>query len=375
MLDLSKLNEAQAAAVRAGAGPQLVLAGPGTGKTHTLVNRFAFLVDQGVDPRRILTLTFTRKAADEMVDRVRPMLSASPPSGLWVGTFHGLAGRMLRSMAEDAGLTPAFRILDAQQQQRLLVQLGIYWDADNGGELLDIIAAAKDHLLDPESYRQTARARIDREGQHLQWMLAAADAYATYQAALKARNGVDFGDLINHVVALMRQDDAIRQRISRQFDHILVDEFQDVNPAQVELLRLLSATHTNLWVVGDDDQTLYGFRASDVKHILAFPKRYHGTRIHKLQENYRSTGNILAPALALIAHNRRRFAKPLRPTKSAGSRVVVAEHADEAQEAAWTVASVQKLIQAGVPYGEIAVLCRAGHVGSRLQLTDRKSVV
>ena len=115
MLDLSELNEAQAAAVRAGAGPQLVLAGPGTGKTLTLVSRFAFLVDRGVDPRRILTLTFTRKAADEMVDRVTPMLPASTPSGLWVGTFHGLAGRMLRSMAEDAGLTPDFRILDAQR--------------------------------------------------------------------------------------------------------------------------------------------------------------------------------------------------------------------------------------------------------------------
>ena len=372
MLDLSELNEAQAAAVRAGAGPQLVLAGPGTGKTRTLVSRFAFLVDQGVDPRRILTLTFTRKAADEMVDRVKPMLFASTPSGLWVGTFHGLAGRMLRSMAGDAGLTPDFRILDAQRQQRLLIQLGIYWDADNGGELLDIIAAAKDLLLDPESYRRIARDKIEREGKHLRWMLDAADAYATYQTALKAQNGVDFGDLINHVVDLMRRDEDIRQRVSRQFDHILVDEFQDVNPAQVAFLRLLAATHTNLWVVGDDDQTLYGFRASDVKHILQFPKRYDGTHIHKLQENYRSTGNILAPALALIAHNQRRFSKRLRSTKSAGSRVVVAEHADEGKEAAWTVASVRKLIEAGVPYREIAVLCRAGHIGSRLQLTFRE---
>jgi DNA helicase-2/ATP-dependent DNA helicase PcrA len=372
MLDLSELNDAQAAAVRAGDGPQLVLAGPGTGKTRTLVSRFAFLVDRGVDPRRILTLTFTRKAADEMVDRVKPMLSSSTTSGLWVGTFHALAGRMLRSMAEDAGLTPDFRIFDAQRQQRLLIQLGIHWDADNGGELLDIIAAAKDHLLAPEDYRQMARDKIDLEGKHLRWMLAAADAYATYQEALKAQNGVDFGDMINHVVDLMRRDDDIRQRVSRQFDHVLVDEFQDVNPAQVEFLRLLTATHTNLWAVGDDDQTLYGFRASDVKHILEFPKRYDGTKIHKLQENYRSTGNILAPALALIAHNQRRFAKNVHPTKSAGSRVVVAEHDDEAKEALWIVASVQKLIEAGVSYGEIAVLCRAGHIGSRLQLTFRE---
>ena len=371
MLDLSELNTEQAAAARATPGPQLILAGPGTGKTRTLVSRFAFLVDQGIDPRRILTLTFTRKAADEMVERVRPMLPHPTPTGLWVGTFHGLAGRMLRSMSAKAGLDRDFQILDAQQQQRLLIQLGIHWDAENGGELLDIIAAAKDHLLDPDSYRRMAREQIAQEGKHLSWMLDAATAYARYQDGLAARNAVDFGDLINRVVDLLARDAGLCDRASRRFDHILVDEFQDVNPAQVAFLRLLTATHTNLWVVGDDDQTLYGFRASEVRHILEFPQRYDGTQTHTLAQNYRSTGNILAPALSLIAHNKQRFDKALHATKGAGPRMVVADHEDAAAEATWIAESVRKLIDSGTPLAEIAVLCRVGHIGSRLQLIFR----
>lgn len=184
------------------------------------------------------------------------MLPTDTAASLWIGTFHSLAGRMLRWAPERAGLTADFRIINAQRQHQLLAQLGIRWDADNGGELLDIIAAAKDHLLDPESYRAVARANIDREGRHLAWMLDAAEAYARYQAALKARNAVEFGDLINHVVALMRSDLDLCRRLSRRLDHILVDEFQDVNPAQVALLRSLTTTHSNLWAAGDDDQTV-----------------------------------------------------------------------------------------------------------------------
>ncbi|MBK1669210.1 hypothetical protein CKO28_14325 [Rhodovibrio sodomensis] len=368
----AELNEAQRAAAVAGGGPHLVLAGPGTGKTKTLVSRFAILIQRGVDPKRVLCVTFTKKAADEMVERLSPYLSGVGKRDLSVGTFHSLSGRLLREFASHAGLTRDFDIYADRDQARLLAEERIWWDADDGGEITEIISVAKDSLLTPDSFRKDAEKRLkDGKIGANDWRFRAAAAYRRYQKALQDRNAADFGDLLNHVVFTLRDNPEIAKEVSRRYDYLLVDEFQDVNPAQVAFLDLLMAANPNIWAVGDDDQTLYGFRASDVRFILNFPKRHPDTTVHKLVENYRSTPAILHPSLQLIGANRKRFSKPLRPNRSGGAKVVCAEFETAEAEARWIVECVEKLIERGDDPSSIGVLCRVGHVGSRLQMRFR----
>ncbi|HET7824824.1 MAG TPA: UvrD-helicase domain-containing protein, partial [Anaeromyxobacter sp.] len=304
---LSDLNEAQREAVLHGAGPLLVLAGAGSGKTRVIVHRIARLVrEEGVVPWRILAVTFTNKAAGEMRERLVRLLGVEA-NELWVQTFHAFGARFLRREAARAGLSPSFPIYDGDDQLRLAKGILAELGADEGELLtarqaLSAIDEWKGLALRPEELRL---ADHDVEGQ------LAREVYARYQAALGRAGAADFGDLLMRPVRLLEEDDRVRQRWQGRFEHVLVDEFQDTNPVQYRLLRLLAGSRGNACVVGDDDQAIYAWRGASVENILGFDKDFPGARVVKLERNYRSTRNVLDAAHAVIARATRRREKRL----------------------------------------------------------------
>jgi DNA helicase-2/ATP-dependent DNA helicase PcrA len=260
---MDTLDSAQRAAATQAGTIQLVLAGPGSGKTTTLVGRFVHLVRQGVDRRRILALTFTRKAADEMKARIVPALDLDSAHDLTVATFHGFAFRHLRSNPQLAGLSEKFPLWDTPQQRHVFNSRRMWWNEES--DILDIIAGAKERLLDAEGFAKS----IDRDDEVLG---KAVEFFRVYQQALRDAGAIDFADMVPLVVGAMDENPAYAAGISGAYDHVLVDEYQDVNPGQVALIDRFVRAGRSLWVVGDDDQTLYAFRAADVRFILDFPQ-------------------------------------------------------------------------------------------------------
>jgi len=278
---LDSLNDAQREAVLHGAGPLLVLAGAGSGKTRVLVHRVAHLVrDAGVIPWQILCVTFTNKAAGEMRERLG-MLLGEAASDLWVSTFHAFGARFLRREAASAGLPAAFPIYDADDQLRLvkgiMAEMGLAeGEPVKARDVLSRIDRWKNDALRPGDARP---GELDVEGE------AAKKVYQRYQAALERAGAADFGDLIVRPVHLLEGDEDLRARWAARFRHILVDEFQDTNPAQYRLVQLLCGPERNVCVVGDDDQAIYRWRGADVKNILQFDRHYQGARVVKLEQN------------------------------------------------------------------------------------------
>ncbi|HEX8830227.1 MAG TPA: UvrD-helicase domain-containing protein, partial [Longimicrobium sp.] len=335
-VDLSHLNPEQLQAATHFEGPLLVLAGAGSGKTRVLVHRIAWMIDEmGVDPSAILALTFTNKAAGEMRERVRTLLGKEP-QGMWIGTFHAIGGRILRRDAQRLGWTPGFQIYDAEDAEALTKrilrdQLRLDIKKWPPRAVHSAISAAKNELTSAEAYAHAARDPFE---------LTVADTYPIYQKSLKDANAFDFDDLLVKPVELFRTSERVLERYRERFQFILVDEYQDTNRAQYVFLRMLAEKHQNLFVVGDDDQSIYGWRGADIRNILDFEKDFPGAQLVRLEQNYRSTQVILDAANRVISENRNRKGKTLRTDNAGGERVTLVECADEKDEAEWIAAEI-----------------------------------
>jgi DNA helicase-2/ATP-dependent DNA helicase PcrA len=350
------LNEAQCRAVAAVDGAVLVLAGAGTGKTRVLTTRLAhILASRRAYSGEILAVTFTNKAAREMRERLEAMIGRAA-DGVWLGTFHALAARILRRHAETLGLTSTFTILDSDDQQRLLKQVIAAANIDErrwpARGLLGIIERWKDRGLVPDKVPA---------GEAGDWADGRAVAlYRDYQQRLQTVNAADFGDLLLHNLTLFTENPEILDYYQHRFRYLLVDEYQDTNVAQYLWLRLLAQHYKNLCCVGDDDQSIYSWRGAEIGNILKFESDFPGALIVRLEENYRSTPEILAAASGVIAHNRGRLGKTLWTQAETGDKVVVRGLWDAEQEARWAGEEIEALQRGGHALSEIAILVRAG---------------
>lgn len=356
------LDPDQRLAAEARAASVLVLAGPGTGKTTTLVGRYRHLVDNGTPPARIFVSTFTVRAAAELHRRIGDSGDETPRETvrrLPIGTLHSLAARLLTRFPPPG--CPPVRIFDDQACGRLIARHRLY-HSDETKRPQDLFGAYKDRLLDPAAAMAEAKAKNEPD------LIEAATLYTRYQEVLTAEGGFDFGDLIVMLVRGMETDPDYRARIAGFFDHLLIDEFQDINPAQERMLRLLRDQGAFLWAVGDDDQCLYAWRSADPAFILGFEKEWPDPALFRLSRNYRSTATIVDAAQALIGGNRNRHAKSLAAQNPSRLPVTVTGLEDDEDEAAYVLRVVRGLAGKGVPWHEMAVLYRAGHVGSRLQI-------
>ena len=353
MIDLNNLNPPQRDAVMAGDGPLLLLAGAGSGKTRVLTHRIARLIDDGVKPWAILAITFTNKAAREMKERVRALVGEEADE-VWVSTFHACCARILRRDIEKLGYQRAFTIYDDSDQMTLIKAVSRAQNVDEKilplREIKRCISDAKNRLLTPEEWMKESDDRNARK---------IADCYRAYDQALKEANALDFDDLIMKTIELLSQHPPVLDYYKNHFQHILVDEYQDTNLAQYELVHLLVGEKRNICVVGDDDQSIYTWRGADIRNILEFEKDFPGCRVIKLEQNYRSTGNILACANQVIAHNTGRKEKALWTEAEDGEKIHVYRAQDERDEAIWIGRQVQTWQKEGHSAGDAAVLYRA----------------
>lgn len=352
---LAGLNDAQRRAVEAVDGPVLVLAGAGTGKTRVLTTRLAhILATHRAYPSQILAVTFTNKAALEMRERLTRMIGP-PAEGLWLGTFHSIAARLLRRHAEVVGLKSNFTILDADDQLRLIKQLAAAEQVDERRwpprALLAAFERWKDRGLTPDKVSPGDRGDL-ANGRGV-------DLFRLYQERLSALNAADFGDLMLHNLTIFTSRTDILADYQHRFRYVLVDEYQDTNMAQYLWLRLIAQGHRNLCCVGDDDQSIYSWRGAEIGNILRFERDFPGAQIVRLEQNYRSTPHILAGASALIAKNEGRLGKTLWTSLNEGERIVLRGLWDGEEEARWVGDEIEAQQRRGERLSEIAILVRA----------------
>ena len=359
---LDDLNEAQREAVEALDGPVLMLAGAGTGKTKALTSRIAHLLHtRRAQTNEILAVTFTNKAAREMKERVARNLGGPVEGMPWMGTFHSICVKLLRRHAELVGLKSNFTILDTDDQNRLLKQLIVASNIDEkrwpARLLSGIIDGWKNRAWTPENVPTGEAAAFNNRGTEL---------YAQYQTRLKELNATDFGDLLLHMVTIFQNYPDVLERYQSWFRYILVDEYQDTNTAQYLWLRLLAQAHKNICCVGDDDQSIYGWRGAEVGNILKFEKDFPGAKVVRLEQNYRSTPHILAAASGVIRGNEDRLGKELWTQKEEGEKVRLIGHWDGEEEARWVGEELEAL-QRGTrgidpkSLDDMAILVRASH--------------
>jgi DNA helicase-2/ATP-dependent DNA helicase PcrA len=359
---LDELNPAQRQAVEALDGPVLMLAGAGTGKTKALTTRIAHLLHSGrARPNEILAVTFTNKAAREMKERVARLLGEAVEGMPWLGTFHAISVKLLRRHAELVGLKPNFTILDTDDQVRLLKQLIIAANIDEkrwpARQLAALIDRWKNRAWTPESLPAAEAGGFNHMGGEL---------YAEYQERLRTLNAVDFGDLLLHCVTIFQRHEDVLAQYRHWFRYILVDEYQDTNVAQYLWLRLLAGGHKNICCVGDDDQSIYGWRGAEVGNILRFEKDFPGATVIRLEQNYRSTPQILGAASGLITANKGRLGKTLWTEANGGEKVRLIGHWDGEEEARWIGEELEAMghgTRAMRPFrlDECAILVRASH--------------
>ncbi len=390
--DFGNMNDRQFEAVTTTEGALLVLAGAGSGKTTVLVNRIANLVKygnaynsdfvpyftqediaaaenylndktgtlpQGVfsinapRPWQILAITFTNKAANELKERINAKLGEGGES-LWAGTFHSICGKILRMNAERIGFSSHFTVYDTDDQKRLVKNIMKDNSVDEKmfpiRSVLTAISAAKDSLISPAEYKQTAGNDYRQQ--------TIAKLYDIYQNRLKSADAMDFDDMINYTVKLFQENDDVLEHYGSKFKYIMVDEYQDTNHAQYELVRLLASVHGNICVVGDDDQSIYRFRGATIENILNFEDDYENARVIRLEQNYRSVGNILNAANAVIANNRGRKGKNLWTDKGDGELIKIYTAADERDEARYVADRVLESVRGGAKFSDHAVLYR-----------------
>ena len=357
---IADLNLKQREAVETINCPLLVLAGAGTGKTRALTARIAYLIDCGyAKPNQILAVTFTNKAAQEMRQRIEKYLGSTVEGMPWIGTFHSIGAKILRRHAELIKLKSNFTILDTDDQLRLLKQLISLekidekrWPARNFLGLLD---HWKNNAWTPDRLPQDEINKFDGKGQKI---------YKLYQERLSILNSVDFGDLILFPILLMQLNSDLLDQYHKIFKYILVDEYQDTNVSQYLLLRLFAEGHRNICCVGDDDQSIYGWRGAEVKNILSFEKDFSGSKVVRLEQNYRSTPHILGAASSLIKANSSRLGKELWTNISEGEKVRLINHWDGSEEARWIGEEIESLSfgSRGMKpflYNQISLLVRA----------------
>jgi DNA helicase-2/ATP-dependent DNA helicase PcrA len=353
MLDLSTLNPPQREAVTTTEGPLLVLAGAGSGKTRVIAHRIAYLLLQGVDAEAILAVTFTNKAAGEMRERVAA-LAGPPGTDVFVSTFHSFGLWLLKEEHEAAGLPKRFAICDAGDQialvKRCMREVKVDDRAFDAHRVLSLLSSAK----------SAGQKRIVPRpaGQGDDYDLVASEVYPRYEQALRAQRSVDFDDLIAKPVALLAKATEVRARLERRFRYLLVDEYQDTNLAQLELLKLIAGERRNVCAVGDDDQSIYGWRGAEVKNILRFDRHFPGAKEVRLEQNYRSTGRILDCANGVIARNANRKAKRLFTTAGPGEKVKVLALENEEEEARFVAEEIARLRGEGRPLKQMAILYR-----------------
>lgn len=352
MIDLSGLNPPQREAVSHGTGPLLVLAGAGSGKTRVITYRIGYLIgEMGVHPSNILAVTFTNKAANEMlsrVDRLVPHGGGRP----WIGTFHSTSLRVLRRYADRLGFTKSFAVYDTADQltliRRCMREMNVNDEAFPQRAVLTRISNAKNELIGPEEY---AKTNLDFFGARI------GEIYRLYQKRLREYDAMDFDDLIGKYVELLEKNDDVREELHNRFQHLLIDEYQDTNRAQYVLVKLLAGKQGNIVAVGDEDQSIYRFRGADIKNILNFETDFPGATIIKLEQNYRSTGNILDAATGVVSNNVARKGKKLFTAAGSGDPIRVVTCGNEREEAQFVIEKIVSL-RSQVPLSECAVLFR-----------------
>ncbi|HEX6228016.1 MAG TPA: UvrD-helicase domain-containing protein [Solirubrobacterales bacterium] len=363
---LANLNEPQREAVRHGEGPLLVLAGAGSGKTRVLAHRIAYLLATGAArPGEILAITFTNKAAAEMRERVEDLVGRAARA-MWVMTFHSACARMLRADAERLGYSRSFTIYDEADSLRMLKRCMDELGADPKRfpprSIRAQVSGAKNRLIDPDAYAESAPDNVFEE--------TVAQVYALYEKRMLAANAMDFDDLLVRTVNALEISEEVRERWRRTFRHVLVDEYQDTNHAQYRLLQLLTSEHGNLMVVGDEDQSIYGFRHADIRNILDFERDFPEAEVVKLEQNYRSTQTILSAAHAVVERNRERRPKRLWTELAGGDPVRLEELRDEHEEARWVAGEIERLAdEDGVRREDVAVFYRTNAMSRVLEDT------
>jgi DNA helicase-2/ATP-dependent DNA helicase PcrA len=351
---LDGLNPAQHEAVTHGEGPLLVLAGAGSGKTRVITHRIAHLVlNRGVSPSRIVAVTFTNKAANEMRERVERLLGIGRLAGAWIGTFHAFCLRILRYEGSRIDLRPGFAIYDTADQlslvRKILREDGADDSSSSARPILSRISRAKNALQSPD---ELAGKAFNPESQRT------ARVYAQYDEALRRANAVDFDDLLVRTLELFENHPDVGAAFADRCEHLLVDEYQDTNRPQYLLVRALSAKHGNVCVVGDEDQSIYRFRGAEIRNILEFEHDHSGARAIKLEQNYRSTSVILEAAGAVIAHNESRKGKTLWTDKPGGEKIRLHHALTDRTEAIWVAGGVTRMAAADLSFEEMAVLYR-----------------
>jgi DNA helicase-2/ATP-dependent DNA helicase PcrA len=363
-----ELNPQQLAAVTAPPGPALVIAGAGSGKTRTLTYRVAYLLEQGIPADRILLLTFTNKAAGEMMHRVAGLLGRQLPS-LWGGTFHSIGARILRSHADLLGYRRDFTILDRDDAKDLIktciAEAGI---ETKGTHFPKPDVLCEIFSLTVNTHKTTAEILEEQFDYFEQITRQVADVQKRYTARKRATNAMDFDDLLALWLRLLQEHADVREHYQRRFQFILVDEYQDTNKLQSDLIDLLAERHHNVTVVGDDAQSIYAWRGANFQNIFKFPKRHPDAKVFKIETNYRSTPEILKVANAAIAANRDQFTKILTPARKSGLKPALVTCADAAQQAAFIAQRVAELPEEGVNLNQVAVLYRSHFHALELQL-------
>jgi DNA helicase II / ATP-dependent DNA helicase PcrA len=362
---LAGLNPPQREAVEHGEGPLLVVAGAGSGKTRVLTHRIAYLLATGAArPGEILAITFTNKAAAEMRERVGQLVGRSVRA-MWVTTFHSACARMLRADAERLGYSRSFTIYDESDSLRMLkrclAELGVDPKRYPPRAIRSKISGAKNQLIDAAAYAETQSGPFEE---------VVAEAFPLYEKRMLEANAMDFDDLLVRTVNAMELFEEVRERWRRAFRHVLVDEYQDTNHAQYRLLQLLASEHGNLIVVGDEDQSIYGFRHADIRNILDFERDFPEAAVVKLEQNYRSTQTILSAANAVVERNRERRPKALWTEDEGGEPVQLAELTDEHEEARWVAAEIERLGEEhGIGRSDVAVFYRTNAMSRVLEDT------
>ena len=360
MMNLADLNPMQRRAAETLNGPVLILAGAGSGKTRTVTYRIANLISRGVNPRSILALTFTNKAAREMRERVEKLVGATAQD-MWLGTFHSVCVRMLRRDIEKIGYSRSFTIYDDDDSIRVIKEalktLNIDDKVISPREVSSKLSDAKNKLMNPDEwFHQSPR---DFRSQKIH------DIFVWYENKLKSANALDFDDILLKALQLLLDHPPVLDYYRRRFEYVHVDEYQDTNVAQYQFVRLLTQESRNLCVVGDDDQSIYGWRGADIRNILDFEKDFPDATVIKLEQNYRSTANILDAANQVIAHNRGRKEKALWTDAGEGEKIRLFAAGDEREEAAWICEQIRQMRRQQFPYSEMSVLYRM-HAQSRV---------
>ena len=352
-MNLEGLNDKQAEAVLHKKGPLLVLAGAGSGKTRVLTTSIANLIDnEGIDPRNILAITFTNKAANEMKDRVASLLNMDV-SHLWIGTFHSICARILRMNIEKIGYSSNFTIYDTNDQRTLIKEiikdLG-YKDEISVRDAQNLISSLKNKSISPGEF-----LKIDGYYRNKNECY---EIYRLYEKRKFEYNSLDFDDLIEKALEIFRKDQQVLEYYQKKFEYVFVDEYQDTNTSQYELIKYFAGYHNNVIVVGDADQSIYSFRGADISNILNFEKDFKDARLIKLEQNYRSTSNILDTANSLIENNIKRKDKNLWTANGSGDEVLYKNNSVESEESKFVVDEIKSLINSGYSYGDIAILYR-----------------